>query len=264
MRKKVVYFQDAQKDDFAGFKDKEIKIDENFKYINANWFYKILSFVVNRIIMVPFCFLYGKIKFGFNIKNKHVLKPFRKQGYFMYGNHTLLFGDAFFPHFITAPKKPYIIVNKQNVAKAKTLVMMNGALPLPDTIGATKNFLKAIKTHNQNGSPIIIYPEAKIWPYYTKIRNFDEKSFCYPVDYNSPIFCFTTTYTSRRFRKIPKVTIWIDGPFFTDNTKTKQEKKLDLRNQVYNTMNKRSQNSNYEYIEYVKKEGEDDSHLNGR
>jgi len=258
IQERVIYYQDEQKDDFAGFKDKEIKIDENFKYIHTNKLYKILSFIVHRLIMTPFCFLYGKIKFGFKIKNKQVLKPYKKVGCFMYGNHTLPFGDAFFPHFITAPKKPYIIVNKQNVAKAKTFVMMNGALPLPDTINATKNFLKAIKIHNQNGSPIIIYPEAKIWPYYTKIRNFDEKAFSYPIDYNAPTFCFTTTYTKRKFRKIPKVTIWIDGPFFADTTKTKQEQKLELRNKVFNAMTERSKNSNYEYIKYIRKEENND------
>ena len=95
MRRNVEYYQDEQKDDFAGFKEKEIKIDEKFKYIRTNKLYKILSFIVHRLIMTPFCFLYGKIKFNFQIKNKKILQPYRKVGYFMYGNHTLPFGDAF-------------------------------------------------------------------------------------------------------------------------------------------------------------------------
>lgn len=257
-RTKVIIFKDEQIDDFAGFKDKEIIIDKNFKYINMNKMYKLLSFIVYRVIMTPFCYLYCKIKFGFIIKNKEVLRRYKNRGYFLYGNHTLPFGDAIFPHIIATPKKPYIIVNKQNVAKAKTFVMMNGALPLPDTISATKNFLKAIEFHINSNSPIVIYPEAKIWPYYTKIRNFSERSFAYPVDFDTPTFCFTTTYTQRKFRKIPKVTVWVDGPFFADKNKTKAEQKLELKNKVYDAMNKRSYESNYEYIKYIKQGEVDD------
>lgn len=255
---KVIYYQDEQLDDFAGFEKKDITIDGEYKYINNNFAYKALAFLAYRCIMTPFCYLYGKIKFGFKIKNKEVLKPYKNSGYFLYANHTLPFADAFIPSFISMPKKPYVIVNKQNLAHAKTFVKMNGALPLPDTMQATKNFLKAIKIRHDEKSPIVIYPEAKIWPYYTKIRNFNEKSFAYPVDYDAPVFCFTTTFTHRKFRKIPKVTVWVDGPFFADKTKTKSEQKQQLRDMAFTTMNERSKFSNYEYVKYIKKENTND------
>ncbi len=250
---KVIYYQDEQNDDFAGFEEKDITIDGDFKYINNSVPYKILEFLAYRTVMTPFCYLYGKVKFGFNIKNKKILKAYKKSGYFIYGNHTLPFADAFLPSFICSPKKPYIIVNKQNVAHAKTFVMMNGALPLPDTMQATKNFMRVIKTRHNQGSPIVIYPEAKIWPYYTKIRGFSEKSFAYPVDYDAPTFCFTNTFTKRKFRRIPKVTVWVDGPFFADKEKSKAEQKQELRDKVYKAMEERSKMSNYEYIKYIKK-----------
>ena len=50
----------------------------------------------------------------------------------------------------------------------------------------------------------------------------------------------------------------LDGTFFADKTKTKSEQKLELKNKVYNAMNKRSNKSNYEYIKYIKQGEADD------
>ena len=49
--------------------------------------------------------------------------------------------------------------------------------------------------------------------------------------------------------------IYVDGTFYPrkdlEDIKEQQE---DLRNQVYNCMVERSKNSNFQYIEYIKKE----------
>ena len=46
---------------------------------------------------------------------------------------------------------------------------------------------------------------------------------------------------------------YIDGPFYPDeNLETVREQKEDLRNRVYETMVKKSRNSNIEIIKYVK------------
>ena len=59
-----------------------------------------------------------------------------------------------------------------------------------------KNFINAIETHLNRKHPITIYPEAHIWPYYTKIRPFRDVSFRYPIQYKKPTFCMTNTYQS--------------------------------------------------------------------
>ena len=48
---------------------------------------------------------------------------------------------------------------------------------------------------------ILIYPEAHIWPYYTKIRPFPSTSFRYPIKFNVPSFSITTTYQKVGKRK---------------------------------------------------------------
>ena len=120
-----------------------------------------------------------------------------------------------------------------------------------------KNFINAIEEHVKRNHPITIYPEAHIWPYYTKIRPFKAVSFKYPIELDKPTFCMTNTYQSygKNNDKVKMVT-YIDGPFFADKNLSKHEQKQDLRNKVYNQMVERSKNSNIEVIRYQKRETE--------
>ena len=128
---------------------------------------------------------------------------------------------------------------------------MLGAIPTPDDKTAAKNFLQTIEKRIKQKYSVTIYPEAHIWPYYTKIRPFKDVSFKYPVELNVPVFSLTNTYQSYGKNKI-KIVSYIDGPFFAKNELNKKEKQKDLRNIVYETMQERSKNSNVEYIKYVK------------
>ena len=252
--KKINYYKDELKDSFTTPLENPRVIDENYKYIHKNIFYKIASFVAYRIIAVPLSYLYLKLKFHLTFKNKKVLKGYKKKGIYIYGNHTQQLADAFIPTHLTRPTKPYVIVHPDNVS-LKVIgraVPMLGALPLPDNIKATKNFLKAIEIINKKGSPIMIYPEAKIWPYYTKIRPFVSNSFKYPVKSNSPTFCITTTYHKRKNPNKVKLIVYVDGPFYPDSSLSLKEQEKDLRNKVYNQMVERAKTSDCELIQYVK------------
>ena len=248
---KVIY--QSEDEDIYKTKKKCV-IDKNYKYIHTNFFYRFFSFVIYRILFMPFCFTWFKLFKRIKYKNTKILKSFKKTGYFIYGNHTSTASDGISPTFICFPKKPSIIVNSDNLCTpfvGKLLPMM-GAIPLPDDIDATKNFYKAIEDTINHKNPVVIYPEAHLWPYYTKIRDFSDKSFRYPIKYDKPVFCFTTTYTMRKPHKKPKITIYVDGPFYHDKslpTKLAQQK---LRDQIYNKMNERASLSNYEYVKYIK------------
>ena len=117
-----------------------------------------------------------------------------------------------------------------------------------------KNFLEAIKQKTNKGYAITIYPEAHIWPYYTKIRPFKDVSFKYPIQLEKPAFCITNTYQSygKNNKKI-KIVSYIDGPFYPNKELTLKEQQKELRNKIYNCMEERSENSNIEHIKYIKK-----------
>ena len=104
------------------------------------------------------------------------------------------------------------------------------------------------------GYAITIYPEAHIWPYYTKIRPFKDVSFKYPIQLEKPAFCITNTYQSygKNNKKI-KIVSYIDGPFYPNKELTLKEQQKELRNKIYNCMEERSENSNIEHIKYIKK-----------
>ena len=136
----------------------------------------------------------------------------------------------------------------------KNIIEMLGAIPIPGDKKSMENFLKTIDTHIQKGHSITIYPEAHIWPYYTKIRPFRAVSFAYPVDLKKPVFCMTNTYQSYGKEKDKiKIITYIDGPFFVIEYLSRKEQKQDLRDRVYNCMVERSKNSNIEYIKYCRK-----------
>ena len=135
------------------------------------------------------------------------------------------------------------------------VVEMLGAIPIPDNKEAMKNFLNTIKLRIKKENSITIFPEAHIWPYYTKIRPFKNVSFKYPVQLDVPAFCVTNTYQScgKNNDKVRLVS-YIDGPFFPDECcNNMKEKQQNLRDKIYNQMVERSKMSNVEVIKYVKK-----------
>lgn len=252
--KKVIYYQDELNDEFSTAQIQSIKIDENYKY-RHNSIWDICSYIIQNILSMPIKVLYSKLKFRIQYVGKEKLKQYKNQGYFIYANHTQVFADTFIPSVGIYPKRNFLIVNPANVSIkfAKMLIEMLGAIPIPDTKTAMKNFLEVIEEKIKKNYSITIYPEAHIWPYYTKIRPFKDVSFKYPIQLDVPVFCMTNTYQEYGKEKIRIVT-YIDGPFFSNKEFTKKEQQKDLRDQIYNCMVKRSENSNIEYIKYIKKE----------
>lgn len=253
---KIIYYEDELNDEFSKSSIEPRIIDENYKYVHKNPLWNLCSFVLQNILSVPIKILYAKIKFRIKYIGKEKIKPYKNEGYFIYGNHTQPFADTFIPSIPMYPKRNFLIVNPVNISLkgTGTLVEMLGAMPIPSNKSAMKNFLEAIKQKINKGYAITIYPEAHIWPYYTKIRPFKDVSFKYPVQLEKPAFCITNTYQSygKNNKKI-KIVSYIDGPFFPNKELTLKEQQKELRNKIYNCMEERSKNSNIEHIKYIKK-----------
>lgn len=258
--KKINYYKDELNDEFSEAKIIPRIIDEKYKYIHKNPLWDFASFLLQNVVSMPIKILYSKIKFKIKYIGKEKLKQYKKEGYFVYVNHTQVFADVFIPSLPIYPKRNHFIVNPENVSIKflGNIVQLLGAIPIPINKEGMKNFIEAIEFHLEKKHSITIYPEAHIWPYYTKIRPFKAVSFKYPVQYKKPTFCMTNTYQSygKNNDKV-KIVTYIDGPFFpNENLTSLQEQKQDLRNQVYNCMVERSKNSNIEFVEYRKVEEE--------
>ena len=97
-----------------------------------------------------------------------------------------------------------------------------------------------------------------MWPYATKIRQFPagDRSFKYATRNNLPIFTMTTTYHKRKDQKkgdVPRMEIYLDGPFYPDSKKTEDENRAMLAQAAYDSMVKNSKKNAYEYFVYKKK-----------
>ncbi len=256
-QKKIIYYKDELNDDFAGTKINAKKIDGTFKYVHKNIIWRFLSWFIYYFIAVPFFGLYFKIIKGVKVKNKKAVKKIKKQNYYMYGNHTGVV-DAFIPSLISLPQRNKIVVSSDGVSikGIKNLIQMVGGLPVPDGIEGMQQFVRAMSYYHEHHYNISIYPEAHIWPYYTKIRPFKDSSFGYPVSTNSPVIAFCTTYSKptgllKKWKKAD-ITVYVSDPIYPDATKPKKEAQRELRDKVYNFMVETAKKySTHEVITYL-------------
>lgn len=249
-REKVRYYK-SYEDDFVETKKQSYKVPENYKWIREDAGSKIISGVLYALAIIisgVYCRLFLHVKF----KNRRILQQAKQTGAFVYCNHTQPVGDVFTPALACFPGRIYTIVSPANlgIPFVGKLLPYLGALPVPESFGGMKKFNEAVKYRVDGKSYIVIYPEAHVWEYYTEIRPFPSTSFKYPAKTNRPVYCMTTTYQKGRIFKKPVVTIYVDGPFFRDESVGIREQSLKLRNAVYECMKKRSGNSDYSYIRY--------------
>lgn len=250
--KKIYYYKDELNDDFANNGIVAKKTPANYRYIRKCPIYRGTSFVLYHFIARPLVKLMNKAIYRQKIVNHLTVKKKKIKGAFIYANHTLSMGDAYTPNLLFRQKNNIITgPEATSIFGVKTIVSMIGAIPLPSTYEGAPKFLEAVKNKIEKGETVTIYPEAHIWPHYTKIRNFKEASFGYPLSINCPVICVTNTFVPHKKRY--KLLTHIDGPFYPDQNLNRKEAKTKLRNQVYETMIMRSlEVKQYEKNRYIK------------
>lgn len=252
------YYNNFKDDSFMNtivFKEK--KIPNDYKYIPKSFIVKIWRFLLYYLIAVPILFFIGKIKYGVKVKGRKNLKKI-KGGAFIIGNHSHPFDCAFTSVFTAFSKRNYFIANKDavQVVFGKYFTKSLGALPLPDDQKGLLNLSKAVEMLVKNGNFVTIYPEATIWPYYTRLRPLDPANFHYAVKSNKPILPVAVTYRYSKgknyLNKKPKVNITICEPIYPQVGVTPIENKkylADKTTEVLKAVIERIDNvSLYEYL----------------
>lgn len=257
-RRDVIYYRDELKDEFAGDHIKARKIDGSYCYIRESCMERFAHLFWYHGIAIPLAKAYMKVHFHHRVENRQVLRKAERQGYYMYGNHTHPLGDAVIPTLVNRPVDVATIVHPNNVSMPflGRITPYLGAVPLPDDRVAMKHFLEALEHVIQKKNCIMIYPEAHIWPYYTKIRPFKDSSFRYPVQTHLPVFCLTNTYQRGKREDVPQIVTYIDGPFYANESLPAKDQKRMLRDQVYKTMCERAKNNTVELVRYVRERDE--------
>lgn len=249
--KKVRYYSSFD-DDFEQSANQNFELPENYKWIRTDLFSKILSGIIYGLAVV-FGSIYCRLFLHMKIKGQNNLKGI-KGAFFIYGNHTQPIGDVFIPALCVLPKRIYTVVSTANygIPIIGKILPFLGALPIVNSLHGIKELNRAIEQRLLQEHPIVIYPEAHVWEYYTEIRPFSDASFKFPAKLNKPAFAMTVTYKKSRVFKKPIMEVFIDGPFYPDGD-TLKEKSCSLQTKIYTTMQERSKNSNFAYIEYKRK-----------
>ena len=252
-KSKTIYWKDELNDDFDEVGLERPEVPANYHYLRRT---KVLSFIayylLGKPIMGLFCLLHG-----IRVVNKQHLKPLAKTGYFIYSNHVAI-SDVFKFQTLAVGKKRVNIIGYSDALSLKglrPLLRAFGYLPIPNDIDNLKKLKDAVKHLVDHHEAVLIYPEAHIWPYYTKVRNFKSGSFNYPANSGAPVVPIVTTWRKPKIGKKPKQTVLIGSPIFPKEELGVLDNKNYLYEECLNAMKRMSESvEQFEYIKYIKKE----------
>ena len=260
--KKTIYYSDPLNDDFSGSKFVNKPLPKKYKFYVWRPLYWIIQETLYYVFAFPIMWIVGKLGWGFKVVGKRKIKKAHlgRKGYFVYGNHTTRADSIFGPVGVCSPRHTFIVTS-DNVMCHRLLIpllRMLAVIPLPSYPEQGEAFNDCIKKRYHRGHPIIIFPEAHIWPYSTRIRPFPDQSFTYPAQLGAPVFAMCTTYEEHKVLKFLKLraVIHVSSPIYPDMTKPLGERAHLLREAVYHYMVDTSASlDNVEYWRYLPKSG---------
>ena len=261
MKERTYYYSDPVNDDFAGTKINTAELPSDYSYFPKTAIRRGFAFWLYHIFAAPIVLLLQEIVYCEKYVGRKKLKDYRKDGFFLYGNHTRAMGDAYTPGLLAWPKKAYIIAGMDafSIKGIRRLVEDLGGVPLPNNVKGLRKFNQAIRTHMDKCHIVTIYPESHIWPQYTGIRPLKAATFHYPAETGKPVFTFTTTWQKRKILPGARTVVYVDGPFIPDMDLPIDKRKEKLRDQAYEAMTVSARNSNYEKIHYIYRPNGSDS-----
>ncbi|WP_125704225.1 1-acyl-sn-glycerol-3-phosphate acyltransferase [Lacticaseibacillus daqingensis] len=176
-------------------------------------------------------------------------------GCFLFVNHTQPVGDAFMPFVLGQSRPVYVVAAAANLAVPVLgrLIPRGGGLILPSHPRGLHAFGQTVAQAIADGAIVTLYPEAHVWPFATQIRPFVTGAFHYPVAAKAPVFVQTNTYQPGFWGR-PRITAYLDGPFWPDPSWSRQVQRQQLAQQVHATMCWRAQANTVEPIQYRRRE----------
>ena len=258
---RVFYYASEEDDPIKTDEQKnkiEVGLPDGYEFIPKHWWTRVYSSILYRLFWI-FGQWYERCYWQAKIYGREKLKEARGKGYVIYANHTNPFHDVFGPA-VAANRRIFTIISPVNlkVPGIGKYLPLIGGMPLGKTKEEKQAFNEAVDIRLGQKKALVVYPEAHVWPFYTGIKKFPagDKSFKYASRNNLPIFTLTTTYHKRKNKKrgdLPRIDMYLDGPFWPDAEKTESENNAVLAEKAYDSMVKYSKKNTYEYFKYIKK-----------
>lgn len=168
--------------------------------------------------------LWTKPHAKYKIYGKENLKEVKKTGVIITCNHvhptdapimaTRLFGIRRKVRFV-------MLSENMDIPVAGPIMEALGGIPLGDTINGAKHFNGYINILLRRKKPVLIFPEAALWPYYRKIRPFSRGPFLFSVNNKVPILPVVLTFRTKKNGK-QKMVVNILKPIYPGEKNSKE------------------------------------------
>lgn len=239
--KKYPYPKDTSSHYLKIKKNRNIKFDSNYPYINKKKSFLFLRWLV-RVLLVLIVFPYSKLYLGLKIKGKNNLKDNKdiiKNGVISVSNHIHMWDYISIMKAIK-PIKPYTIVWDKNVnGESGNLVRLVGGIPIPTNMGGKIKFYKAINELLNDGKWIHIYAEGSMWEFYYPIRPFKDGAAALAIKMNKPIIPMAFSYRKPSwirkhiFKQEASLTLNIGTPIYKNPVLDYEEARDELTERLH-------------------------------
>lgn len=220
----------------------EFNIDENYEYVpKEDTIFSICSDFIYYGIAYPILKLLTKVVYDFKIEGQENIENITT-GAISVSNHVL-FLDCAMIGLAFKDKKIYYTTQEESfkIPFVRRLIKLLRAIPIPKSIENRKNFLKAINKLLEEKNIVHIYPEASLWTYCRKIRNFKNGAFDIAVRNQVPIIPCVFTFREptgirKRLKKKKDVTLKILKPIKPNSEKYIRQQVEELKEKTIISM----------------------------
>lgn len=217
------------------------EIKNNYNYVLNNPLFKLISNILSLPIFI-ILYIIDKIFLGFCVINKD--KIVKDKGFVSISNHIhyldcTLIGLIYYPNRVHYPT----IEENFKIPFVRKLIRLLYAMPIPKDRIKKDRFYSQINKALKDKFILHMYPEAAMWPYYDKIRDFKYGAFKIAVDANvcvQPIkFVFTKSNgLYRLYKKKKRICAVVLDPLYPNMKLEYRDRIKDLRDRTYESMKK--------------------------
>lgn len=220
----------------------KFNINEDYEYVKTGKLFNLCSNILYYGIAMPILYILTKIVYDLKIEGKENIKNLQT-GAVSVSNHVLVL-DCTMVGLAMGSKKIYYTALEDSfrIPFVRHLIKLLRAIPIPKSNQNKPYFMESLDNALRKGKIIHFYPEASLWPYYDKIRNFKSGAFHFAIRNNLPIVPMVFTFRKPKgirkiFKRKQDVTLTILEPIKSKRKMENIKEEIDaLKNEVYNAM----------------------------
>lgn len=220
-----------------------VEIDKNYKFRIKNPIAKFFAnlFYCFAALVIPFIVY---LAHGVRFRGRRNLRSLKNTGAVAITNHVLYL-DCMMIAQAVFPKKLYfqVLENNMKLPGVRFFMKACGCMPIPRKQSAKRVYVEETDKILKDEKKFVgIYPEAALWPYYTKIRKFKPGAFHFAVKDDVPIIPVIINFRAPRGiqkwfnMKVRYVTVHIGKPIYANKDLPFNESVTELMERSHNIM----------------------------